>query len=1001
MKTSAARVAQTPVDFKQDIQPILSSRCYQCHAGANAQADLRLDTRAGALRGGVSGPSITPGKGRESLLVRRLLGHGDEPRMPMGGEPLKAEQIAVLQRWIDQGAVWPESAAVEGERATQHWAFVRPARPRVPAVKNAAWARNPIDNFVLAQLEKDHLTPSPEASKETLVRRVSLDLTGLPPSIAEVDQFADRSPQADENLIDRLLGSPHYGERWGRHWLDAARYADTNGFEKDDTRSIWPYRDWVINAVNRDLPFDQFTVEQLAGDLLPKPTLEQRVATGFLRNSMLNEEGAVDPEQFRVEGLIDRVDAVGKAFLGLTVNCAQCHTHKFDPIPHKDYYRFYAFLNSDEEPEVEVPGDEVTKRRAEIASQVAKIEDELIAAKDAEATQRMAAWEERAQRDPVEWTTLDNPEVFAAFGTKFERLEDGSYIARGDRYPEGNYTVKARTNLKNITGVRLEVLTDHSLSRGGPGRAKDGMFYLTDFTVDAGPADQPDKQERVALSAASADYSHPDFPISHAIDGDHKTKWGIDAGPGRRNQDRQAVFAAQTPINYEGGTNLTIRIFQRNGMSSALNIGRFRISVTTAAAPHTNVLPASVRALLAVPAAERNKEQQRAIFSFYRTLDPKYEAANRRIDELMKDWPYGPTTLALAKRGSLRETHIFKRGDWRKPGDAVTPGVLSALHPFPQDAPQNRLGLARWITDKENPLTSRVIVNRVWQQYFGQGLVLTADDFGARSEQPSHPELLDWLACELRDRGWSMKRIHRFIVTSATYRQSSHVTPKMLEADPYNRLLARAPRLRAEAETVRDIALAASGLLSTKIGGPSVFPPIPDGVLSLGYGAPMKWETSIGEDRYRRAMYTFWKRSVPYPSMLVFDAPNADISCTRRIRSNTPLQALTTLNDQVFMEAAQGLALRVWREGGPDDRARLIYAFRLCLGRTPDAYELDHLTTLLKKQQKYFQGRTAAAVYVSSADMGKLPEDVDLHQLAPWAMVARVLLNLDETITKE
>ncbi len=1002
--TTAAGV--NGIDFVRDIKPIFEASCYGCHAGGSPKGQLRLDAKTLALQGGISGPVILPGNSQDSRLVHRVLGLNDEQRMPLKGQPLTENQIVLLRAWIDAGAVWPDSASNVEAKLEKHWAFIKPERPALPAVKNASWMRNPIDKFILARIEKEQLHPSSEAAKETLIRRLSLDLTGLPPTIQQVDQFtADRSPDAYEKLVDRLLASPHYGERWGREWLDAARYADTNGFEKDLPRSIWPYRDWVINAFNRDMPFDQFTVEQLAGDLLPNPTLEQKVATGFLRNSMLNQEGGVDPEQFRVEGLIDRVDATGKAFLGLTVNCAQCHTHKFDPIPHTEYYRFYAFLNSDDEPEIEVPTEELKKKRAEILAKIAKIENELVA-KDRELSARMNGWEAAAKSSVGKWTVLEDATIHAAFGTKFDHLEDGSFLAKGDNSTGNKYTIKARTNLQHMTGFRLELLTDPNLPFTGPGRSRDGSLFVSEFAVEANPVGKPETKQRVTLTSPTADFSHPNFPVKNVIDGDSKTAWSIDAGAGKRNQDRQAVFATQSLVGFDVGTELVILLTQAQDDKIDLqggkpNVGRFRLSVTTAEAPIADPLPARVRRIISIPAAERTRDERREVFSYYRTVDPEFAEANKTIDELMKDWSTGPTTLALSPRKHPRATYMFKRGDWKKPGEVVTPGTPSALHPFPKGEPLNRLGLARWIVSKENPLTPRVIINRIWQQYFGEGLVTTPEDFGTRAELPSHPELLDWLACELRDGGWSMKKIHRLIVTSATYRQSSVVMPKLQEVDPYNRWLARAPRLRVEAEIVRDIALAASGLLNRKIGGPSVFPPIPDGVLNLGYGAPMKWETSTGEDRYRRAMYTFWKRSVPYPSLSVFDAPNADLSCARRNRSNTPLQSLTTLNDQVFMEAAQGLALRVWNEGGSADRDKMIYAFRLCLGRRPDEFELGKLMTLLLEQQRYFEGRTAAAVYVSSADINQIPPDLDLHRVAPWTMVARVLLNLDETITKE
>ena len=998
------------VDFRRDIEPIFRSNCYQCHAAGKASAQLRLDDKQLAMKGGISGVAILPGKSGDSRLMRRILGGGDEPRMPLAGNPLKVNQIELIRRWIDQGAEWPEAATERLSRVASpmqpaHWAFVKPVRPEIPRVKNTAWVRNPIDNFILAELEKQGISPSPEADKVTLMRRLGLDLTGLPPQLGEIDQYiGDSSADAYGKLVDRLLKNPHYGERWGRWWLDAARYADTNGFEKDRARSIWSYRDWVIKAFNQDLPFDRFTIEQLAGDLAPQATLESRIATGFLRNSMLNQEGGVDPEQFRVEGVIDRVDAVGKAFLGLSISCAQCHNHKFDPIAQTEYYRFYAFLNNDDEPAMETPDEKITEKRKEILSNVARIEDEMIAG-DSDLPGRMAAWEKQVHDYNVKWTPLTDAEIFAAFGVKFDKLEDGSFIAKGDNATTNNYIVKARTNLKKITGVRVEFMTDPNLPRGGPGRAPDGGFYFSEFTVEAAALNQPDTLEKIALSGCAADFELPDAPAKFVIDGNTKTHWSSDAGPVRRNQNRQFVFEPKNVISYENGAALTFQLAQKKDDTIDTeqrqpNIGRFRISVTDTPNPTIDPLPTTVRRTILVPADQRAKQQRRELFSFYRTIDPAFAEANKKIDELMRDWPYGPTTLALITREVPRETRVFKRGDWKRPGDAVSPGVPAALHPFPKDAPANRLGLAKWIVDANNPLTARVIVNRIWQQYFGQGLVTTPEDFGTRCEKPSHPELLDWLAVEFMESGWSVKHIHRLIVNSAVYRQSSKVTPKLLEIDPYNRWLARAPRIRVEAEIVRDVALAASGLLNEQIGGPSVFPPLPPGVMDLAYGG-FRWDNASGEDRYRRGMYTFWKRTVPYPSMLVFDSPNGDFSCTRRVRSNTPLQALTTLNDTIFVEAAQALALRIWKNGGADDRSKLIYGFRLCVSREPDQFELQKLVELLEDQKKYFEGRTAAAVYLTASDLNKIPEDIDLNKVAPWTVVARVMLNMDETITKE
>ena len=1011
-QTKSSAVQQ--IDFARDIQPIFKANCDKCHGATKASSYLRLDTKQVAMK------VISPGNSKDSRLLHRILGEGGEARMPMGGEALKPEQIALIKRWIDEGAVWPDSASV---KIDEHWAFVKPVRPAIPTTKFKT--KNPIDNFVFSMLEKQGMSPSPEADKATLIRRVSLDLIGLPPTPKEIDAFlADNSANAYEKVVDRLLASEHYGERWGRWWLDAARYADTNGYEKDRARSIWPYRDWVIKAFNQNMPFDQFAIEQLAGDLLPNSTLDQKIATGFLRNSMQNEEGGVDPEQFRTEGLIDRVDATGKAFLGLTVACAQCHTHKFDPIPHREYYQFFAFLNSDDEPDLEVPDEKINKKRSEILGKIHDVEMSLRTRTGRTPEDLVAAWEAKAKQNQIKWTPIDDANIFAAFGVKFDKMEDGSFIAKGDNATANNYIVKAKSKVKGITGFRIDLIADSNLPRGGPGRAADGSLYFSEFIAEAAPLSKPDALEKINFANATAEKSREDFPVSNIIDGNMKTHWSNDFGPIKRNQSRNIVITTKNPVGFDEGTAFVFQLAEKFDETISWgkpNIGRFKISVTTDPNPTTDVVPAHVRNILEIPAAQRSQEQKNELFSYYRTTVSEWSEDNKKIDDLMKDWPYGPITLALAKRTQARTTRIFKRGDYKNPGEEMTPNTPSFLHPFPKDAPRNRLGLAQWIVDKNNPLTSRVIVNRMWQQYFGQGLVLTPEDFGNRCEKPSHPELLDWLAIALRDGiadlglrntestpqskirnpQWNMKAIHKLIVTSATYRQSSKITPELQEKDAYNKWLAHAPRMRVESEIVRDVALSAGGLLSHKIGGPSVYPPIPDGVLSLGYGAQLPWPTDKAEDRYRRGMYTFWKRNVPYPSLSVFDSPNGDFSCTRRVESNTPLQALTTLNDVMFMEAAQGLALRLWKEGGATDRDKLSYAFRLCTGRKPDAFEEAEFLKLLNSQRAEFKGKTASAVYVTSMDVNSIPEGMDLHELAPWTMVARVLLNLDVTITKE
>ena len=715
---TASSIAVHAVDYLVDVKPLLTEHCVGCHGADKAESGLRLDTAAAALKGGMDGPAVVPGRPDESLLVRLVGAHpGDRPRMPYKKVPLTDAQVAVLKRWIETGTQAP---VVEVPGRKIHWAFVPPVRRPVPLERvGGESARHPIDAWIGARLVAEGLSPAPEADRATLLRRVALDLTGLPPSPERTAAFlADRRPDAYERAVEELLASPHHGERWGRWWLDVARYADSNGYSADHPRSIWPWRDWVVRSLNADMPFDQFIVEQLAGDLLPEATLDQRIATGFHRNTQLNEEGGIDPEQFRIEGVLDRVNTTGTALLGLTVACAQCHDHKFDPIRQREYFQLFAFFNQQDEPTLELP----------VAGAV-------------------------------------------------------------------------------------------------PGR-------------DPG---QPSK-----------------------------------------------------------------------------------------------------------PAAKP------------------------------------PTTLVLSERPTPRKTTVFIKGDFTRPGEEVGPGTPAVLPAMRGAAGggrgPNRLDLARWLMDPAHPLTARVLVNRVWQQYFGRGLVETENDFGTQGSLPSHPELLDWLAVEFAQpadaasSAYSLKHLHRWIVTSRTYRQSSVQRPELLEKDPANRLLARQNRLRLDAELVRDVALSASGLLDPVLGGPPVHPPQPDGVMSLGQ-VRREWRTSAGGDRYRRGLYTYYWRATPHPALAVFDAPDAFSACTRRNRSNTPLQALTLLNDAAFVDFADALGRRIQAEAPVWDR--VAFGFRLCTGRKPRAMERQRLEELFDVERR------------------------QVGEAGAWQTVARVLLNLDETITRE
>jgi hypothetical protein len=895
-------------------------------------------------------------------------------------------------------------------------------------VKKDAWPANAIDRFVLARLEKERLAPSPEADRVTLIRRLTLDLIGLPPTIEEVDAFlADTSPLAYEKVVDRLLSSLHYGERWGRHWLDAARYADSDGFEKDKPRQVWFYRDWVINALNRDLPYDRFIIEQLAGDLLPDATQDQIVATGFLRNSMINEEGGIDPEQFRMEAMFDRMDVIGKSILGLTIQCAQCHNHKFDPFSQAEYYQMFAFLNNDHEANVAVYTPRQEMQRAEIFRQIHAIETEL-RHRHPDWRERMHAWEQTVKNDQPPWAILF-PAVLeeSTGGQKYLPREDGSFLALG--YAPTKHTVKmtVRTDVKNITAFRLELLNDPNLPLGGPGRSIKGTGALTEFKMQAAPTDAPTKVEWVKFAKATADVNPPETPldpifndksgkrrvtgpVSFAIDGNNETAWGIDVGPGRRNQPRKAVFLAEKPIANPNGTLLTFHLTQNHGGWNSddnqnHNLGRLRLSLTTQPNAEADPLPARVREIVAMQPEQRTPTEEGTVFSYWRTLVPEWKEANERIEALWRQHPEGASQLVLQARARPRETYVLRRGDFLKPVKAVSPGVPSILPPLPQDARLDRLTFAKWLVDPRSPTTARALVNRVWQTYFGTGLVATSEDLGTQSEPPSHPELLDWLAVEFMERGWSLKALHRLIVCSSTYRQSSRITSDSFARDPYNRLLSRSPRLRVEGEIVRDLALAASGLLNRTIGGRSVFPPLPGFMVlpPVSYG-PKIWPEDKGPDRYRRGLYTFRYRSLPYPFLQTFDAPNGDFACVRRVRSNTPLQALMTLNEPTFMDCARALALRTVRQGGRTDGERLVYAFRRCLSRLPTQEEYTDLLRLLGREQAHF-ARPEAKPWELAADNPAeppaLPEGMTPAQAAAWTALARVLLNLDETISKE
>ena len=1022
------RGADPKIDFAADVLPIFKKHCYECHDADKQTASFRLDVRRIALEGGESGAAaIVPGKPGESELLKRVGTDDIFTQMPPEGPRLTAAEIRILTLWIEQGTDWPDKFAGQDPREVEHWAFEKPVRPDLPDVANAGHVRNAIDRFVIARLESEGVTLAPEADKATLIRRLTLDLTGLPPTPAELDAFlADESPDAYRTVVERLLASPHYGERWGRVWLDAARYADSDGYEKDKPRFAYFYRDYVINSLNNDLPYDQFIIEQIAGDLLPNPTQDQIVATGFLRNSMINEEGGIDPEQFRMEAMFDRTDAIGKSILGLTIQCAQCHDHKFDPISQKEYYELFAFINNCHEANVTVYTDQQRQKRQLIFREIESLESELKAALP-DWSDRLAAWREQVRGDQPEWSVVA-PELDDSGGQKHDVLEDGSIRASGYSPSKATTSFTITTPLKKISAVQLELLNDPRLPRGGPGRSLYGLCALTEFKVTAAPADGSAKAKSVKIISATADVNPPKTelkPIFHdksdkkrvtgpaifAIDGDNNTAWGLDIGPGRSNVPRKAVFVLETPVEFESGVKLTFQLVQNHGGwnsndNQTNNLGRFRFAITEEESAVADPLPAEVRRIVeTVPAEDQTEQQTAKLFSYWRTTVPEFADINGKIEALWKTHPEGTSQLVLAEREKVRPTHLLERGSFTNPAELVQPGVPEFLHDLKMDGPPTRLDFARWLASPESPTTARSIVNRVWQQYFGIGLVETPADLGTQSPAPSHPALLDWLAVEFMENSWRLKELHRQIVLSATYRQSSHVGPELLARDPYNRLLARGARFRMEAAAIRDIALAASGLLNREVGGPSVYPPMPKYLLEppVSYGFKT-WPTATGSDRYRRAIYTFRFRTVPYPMLDAFDAPPGNTSCVRRSRSNTPLQALVTLNEPIFMQCARALAALTVNAGLDSNEERLDLAFRRTLARYPTKAEQAELLGLFESQRKRFAGGKADPWTLAAADPKhppELPEGTEPAELAAWTAVCRVLLNLDETITRE
>ena len=1007
-------VSAATLDFARDVEPILIKRCFECHGPDQQKAKLRLDSRAAALGGGKSGKAaLVPGHSAESVLWQRVTSSDIDEMMPPKGERLTADQLATLKTWIDAGAEW------SSWDPRQHWSFKPIAKPIPPSTKNKTWSRNEIDRFLLQKLESEGLTPAEAADRSILARRVSLDLTGLPLSFEDAERFAsDTSPNAYEQLVDRLLASPHYGEHMARWWLDLARYADSNGYQIDSTRSIWPYRDWVIEAFNSNLAFDQFTIQQLAGDLLPNPTPEQRIATGFNRNTKINDEGGGDAEEYRSKAVKDRVATVATTWLGLTMNCAECHTHKYDPITHEDYYRFYGLFNNSAdggnystEPTLAVPApsNSITTTLSYLESQLAKTEQQLAMAQQ-QAPDAMRSWEKKLLAAGAVWEPLLLTNINSTGGSSYLSLPDRSILATNVNPIYDTITFEASTALNGITSILLEVLPDSSLPKNGPGRwSQTGNFILDEISVYLIPRTAESlplgASTNVTLVSAVADWEQDYYRAEHAIDRNPKTGWAI--GP-KFGQKHFLVITLKEPLKVSEGTRLGFRFESYHGSSHV--IGRWRTSVSRSTDPQVLwPTPDDLIAVVKKAVSKRTEVENAHLSQHYRSVSAAIRELEREkirlTDKIARVRGGRFSTLVMQERSEKpRETYIQNRGNFLDHGKTVTPGTPAFLPHVKTEDVTNRLTLARWLMDPVNPLPSRVTVNRLWERFFGTAIAKTSEDLGRMGEAPSHPELIDWLAADFVESGWDVKAIQRKFVFSAAYRQSSNITPEKRDKDFYNRWLSRGPRFRLDAEMIRDQALSASGLLNAQIGGPSVYPrQVPNLWKEIGFLRPElgmdEWPVSQGPDLYRRGVYTFWRRVCTYPMLSTFDAPSREICLSRRPRTNTPLQALASLNEPTLLECARALGERVTREGGRKPGDQIDYAFRLTTGRRPTEVERDRLVKFLLQQISSFRKDKAAAgqlLLEASADSS----EGDAATRAGWMMVANALLNLDEVLNK-
>ncbi len=995
------------VEFNRDVRPILSNHCFACHGpdSATREAGLRLDQRDVATGEAESGlRAIVPGDVNASELIRRITAEDEDERMPPSGgsKRLNADQSAILRAWVEQGAEYQP-----------HWSFVSPQQPNVPKVSDATWCRNDIDRFVLARLDREGLAPAREASRETLIRRVAFDLTGLPPTLNEIDTYlSDQSPKAYERMVDRYLKSNAYGEHMARHWLDLARYADSNGYQYDTEREQWVWRDWVIDAYNRNKPFDEFTIEQLAGDLLPGTTPHQRLATGFNRNHGITIEGGIIDEEYRTEYVMDRLVTTGEVWLGLTIGCARCHEHKFDPISQKEFYQLFAFFNQVPErgmrgfePQERIPSPLFASQQTALDEELARLRTELKESAN-NIDSHLERWTKHVSASTGDgWHVLTPLSMKSSGGTTLTKLADNSILASGANPQKDVYEISARTDAIELTAVRLEALTHDSLPGGGPGRHSNSNFVLSEFELTAISTRDSSKEQAVKFVRAIADYSQANYEIGKAIDGKvaGNNGWAVD-GPTRK-EPATAIFVAAAPFGFEGGTELRFRLRHEAGFSTH-GVGRPRLSITsdTADILQLHGIPAEIRQAASKPAGQRTESENTQLREYFLKHHNPSKRLEQRIAEIERERAAAfPATMIMQDLAQPRETFILDRGQYDKPAEKVAAGVPAIFPPLPNGAPNNRLGFAKWLVDPAHPLTARAAVNRYWQRLFGTGLVKTSEDFGVQGELPSHAQLLDWLALEFIDSDWDIKHMQRLIVNSATYRQTSHVGAAAYARDPENRLLARGPRLRLEAEEIRDAALSVSGLLVSRVGGRSVFPYQPEGLwmeLNNRPGYSKEYPRGNGDDLYRRSMYTFWKRTVPSPMLKTFDAPEREFCTIRRSRTNTPLQALLLLNGPQFVEAARRLGQLMMIEGGQSVDDRIAYGFRLVTARQPVDYELAVLREAYESDLKRYLADQGAALKLLQVGDSPFDTELDTAQLAAFASVARLILNSNEAITK-